>query len=85
MTLQALIKEKISEKGCEQIAKQLGYSVTKKFEKRVTEVTESPYLALDKSGYDFHYSTAQFIRKLADILGIPKLRSEEHTSELQSR
>lgn len=73
MTLQALIKEKIAVQDSKQIAKQLGYSVTKKFENRVTEVTESPYLTLDKSGYDFHYSTAQFIRKLAETLGIPEL------------
>jgi len=73
MTLQTLIKEKIAEKDSTQIAKQFGYSDTNKFEERVKDVTESPGLVLDKSGYDFHYSTSQFIRKLAQSLGIPDL------------
>ena len=85
MTLQTLIKEKIVDKGSVKVAKKLGYSNTKKFEERVQSVIESSYLALDKSGYDFHYSTAQFIRKLSDVLEIPELFYNKVIGEINAQ
>lgn len=84
MTLQILIKDKISKKSSEQIAQLLGYSTTNKFDKRVKEVTESPYLALDKSYYDFHYSSREFIRRLSEVLGIPEHLYNKVIAEIEA-
>jgi len=85
MTLQTLIKDKIAEKGSKEIAKQLGYNVTKKFEERVKIVIESPYLSLDSSGYDFHYSSNQFIKKLSEALEIPELFYSRVIEEIEAQ
>jgi hypothetical protein len=84
MTLQTLITEKLTIHNLHNIAKQLGYNNEQKLLERLDTILVSPYLALDKSGFDFHYSTPELIRKLCHILSIPNGLCNSIISEIEA-
>ena len=73
MTLQTLIRAKLVVLNSSDLAKQLGYSSSNKVLARINAIVDSPILTLDKSGYDFRYTTPELIKKLCSILTIPSL------------
>lgn len=73
MFLQALIIENLAKRDINEVARQLGYKTPEKVSARIKAITASPCLALDKSSFDFRYSTPELIRKLCEILNIPEL------------
>lgn len=84
MTLQALITEKLATHNLHDVAKQLGYNNDQKLSERLDLILDSPNLALDKSSFDFHYSTPELIRKLCQILSIPAKFCNVIISEIEA-
>jgi len=72
MYLQSLIKKKLATRDINEVARQLGYKTPEKVSARIKDMTDSPCLALDKSNFDFRYSSPELIRKLCAILDIPE-------------
>ena len=72
MFLQALITENLANRDINEIARQLGYKTPEKVSLRIKAITTSPCLALDKSSFDFRYSTPELVKKLCEILNIPE-------------
>jgi hypothetical protein len=83
MTLQTLIIEKLATQNLHDVAKKLGYSNEQQLSARLDLILASSYLALDKSGFDFHYSTPELIRKLCHILSIPDRLCNNIISEIE--
>jgi len=73
MFLQALIIENLANRDINEVARQLGYKTPEKVSARIQTITDSPCLALDKSSFDFRYSTPELVKKLCEILNIPEL------------
>ena len=73
MSLQSLFTKELATRDINEVAKQLGYNARsyEKVSARINTIINSPYLALDKSGFDFRYSTPELIRKLCAIFDIP--------------
>lgn len=77
-TLQALILQRVEQKSLShaQIIQFMGYQTTVRTQtralKRLEHVLSSPELGLTKTGYDFKYSSAEFIHALCRVLGIEK-------------
>ncbi len=84
MSLQKLIAQRLAATDLPTICAQLGYSSTDKASKRIEEIISSPVLCLDKSGFDFHYGTPEFIRKLCSLLKIPTLLSNQVIDEIHA-
>ena len=72
MYLQELITENLATRDINDVARQLGYKTPEKVSARIKAITDSPCLALDKSSFDFRYSTPEFIKKLCETLDIPE-------------
>ncbi len=78
ITLQALILQRIEQQNLSytQIIQSMGYQTTIKTQtralKRLEHVLSSPELGLTKTGYDFKYSSAEFVHALCRVLGIDK-------------
>jgi len=85
MMLQVLIKEKLSNRDINLIAKQLGYSSSDRLISRINAIIESPYLALDKSSFDFKYSTPELIRKLCELCNISLVLCNTIISQIESK
>lgn len=85
MSLQDLIKDKLTSFNKKDLAKGLGYSSTKKLSLRVEAVVNSETLSLDSSQYDFHYSTPEFIRKICDVLSIPSILYNAVIDEVEEK
>lgn len=84
MSLQDLIKNKITSTNINDLAKILGYSSAKKFSARIDAVINSEYLSLESSHFDFHYSTPEFIRKLCEALNIPVILCNKIMAEIEA-
>jgi len=84
MFLQALIIENLANRDINEVARQLGYKTPEKVSARIKAITDSPCLALDKSSFDFRYSTPELIRKLCEILGIPDYLCNKIISETEA-
>ena len=84
MFLQALITENLANRDINEIARQLGYKTPEKVSARIKAIIDSPCLALDKSSFDFRYSTPELIRKLCEILGIPDYLCNKIISETEA-
>lgn len=83
MTLQNQIREKLAKSDLNTVIKQLGYSSVEKPLLRINSIIDSPMLSLDKSGFDFHYSTPALIRKLCEILTIPAVLCDSIINETE--
>ena len=79
-TLQALILQRIEQKSLThaQIIQSMGYQTNIKTQARaltrLEHVLSSPELGLTKTGYDFKYSSTEFVRALCRVLDIDKGR-----------
>ena len=82
-SLQELILERSRKIGLEEVARKLGYSHPEKCTQRIETICASQYLALDASGYDFLYSTREFIIKLCEVIGIPLLLCQRVIKEIE--
>ncbi|MDN3398303.1 hypothetical protein QL919_06125 [Psychrobacter sp. APC 3426] len=77
-TLQALILQRIEQKSLThaQIIQSMGYQTNIKTQARaltrLEHVLSSPELGLTKTGYDFKYSSTEFVRALCRVLDIEK-------------
>jgi hypothetical protein len=83
MSLQTVLKNKLSETDIAWLAKQMGYGTVDKLQAKITLTVESQYLGLDKSTYDFVYTQPEFIRKLSLVLDINSLFSNVIINEIQ--
>lgn len=78
ITLQTLILQRIEQKNLSytQIIQSMGYQTTVKTQTRaltrLKHVLSSPELGLTKTGYDFKYSSAEFVHALCRVLDIDK-------------
>ena len=84
MYLQELITENLATRDINDVARKLGYKTPEKVAARIRAITASPCLALDKSGFDFRYSTPELIRKLCEILDIPEVLYNKIISETEA-
>ena len=83
LSLQKLILEKSHNVGLGEVSCQLGYTNSEKCTQRIEKICASQYLALDKSGYDFKYSTREFIVNLCEVIGIPALFCQRVIKEVE--
>jgi hypothetical protein len=83
MSLQIVLKNKLSETDIAWLAKQMGYGTVDKLQAKITLTVESQYLGLDKSTYDFVYTQPEFIRKLSLVLDINSLFFNAIINEIQ--
>ena len=83
MTLQNKIREKLAKSDVNIVIKQLGYSSKDKIATRINSILDSSTFALEKSGFDFHYSTPDLIRKLCAILTIPTVLCDSIIDETE--
>lgn len=84
MYLQKLFAQKLEGTSNQEIARQLGYQNAATCEAKINNILSSPHLGLEDSEYDFRYSTAEFIVKLAQVLDIPALLVDKVIEEIQA-
>jgi hypothetical protein len=81
MSLQSIINERLSVCDLNQIASDLNYK-PEKLNERIKTITESHYLGLDGSYYDFKYSQQEFVENLCEQLQIPSKLYEKVIGDL---
>jgi hypothetical protein len=83
MSLQIVLKNKLSETDMAWLAKQMGYGSVDKLKAKITHTVECQYLGLDKSTFDFLYTQPEFIRKLSLVLDINSMFCNAIINEIQ--
>jgi hypothetical protein len=83
MSLQTVLKNKLSETDMAWLAKQMGYGSVDKLQAKITHTVECQYLGLDKNTFDFLYTQPEFIRRLSLVLDINSLFFNAIINEIQ--